>query len=198
MPRSSPRSERSSSSHDHEPDAPAAGHIVTAYVRNPAKLTTTRPSLIVIEGRLDDPGGIARAVDGADAVISALGPTLRGGATGRPVADGTRNIVEAMKAAGVRRFVGLATPSVASCASSPQSRHSLGFSWEAVKGVTRLPFEFGAGITTSPLPTSSRPRRAKRRRNARSGARLVVERPVQNVHPVRTWGLRSGRPLFGP
>ena len=91
----------------------AAGHTVTAYVRNPAKLTTTHPNLIAIQGELDDPAGVARAVEGADAVISALEPTLRRGATGTPVADGTRDIVEAMKAAGVRRFVGLATPSVA-------------------------------------------------------------------------------------
>jgi putative NADH-flavin reductase len=91
----------------------AAGHTVTAYVRNPAKLTTRHPNLGVIEGELDDSGGIARAVSGADAVISALGPTLRRRATGTPVADGTRNMVGAMEAAGVRRFVGLATPSVA-------------------------------------------------------------------------------------
>jgi nucleoside-diphosphate-sugar epimerase len=89
-----------------------AGHTVTAYVRNPAKLTSTHPNLIVIEGGLDDPVGVAGAVDGADAVISALGPTLGRGVTGTPVADGTRNIVEAMKAAGVRRLIGLATPSV--------------------------------------------------------------------------------------
>ena len=91
----------------------AAGHTVTAYVRNPDKLPISHPNLTVIEGELDDAAGVARAVDGADAVISALGPSLRRGATGTPVTDGTRNIVEAMKAAGVRRFVGLATPSVA-------------------------------------------------------------------------------------
>jgi putative NADH-flavin reductase len=99
----------------------AAGHTVTAYVRNPPKLTTTHPNLIVIQGALDDPAGVARALEGADAVISALGPTLRRGATGTPVADGTRDIVEAMKATGVRRYVGLATPSVA----DPRDRPTL-------------------------------------------------------------------------
>jgi putative NADH-flavin reductase len=91
----------------------AAGHIATAYVRDPAKLTTTHPNLTVIQGELDDLAGIAGVVDGADAVISALGPTLRRGATGTPISDGTCNIVEAMNAAGVRRYVGLATHSVA-------------------------------------------------------------------------------------
>ncbi len=91
----------------------AAGHTVTAYVRNASKLAITHPNLSVVEGELDQPAGIARAVDGADAVISALGPTLRRGATGTPVTDGTRNIVDSMQAACVRRFIGHATPAVA-------------------------------------------------------------------------------------
>jgi len=90
----------------------AAGHTVTAYVRDPSKLPTTHPNLTVIQGGLDDPAGIGRAVAGADAVISALGPSLRRGATGTPVSDGTRTIVAAMQAAGARRFIGLATPSI--------------------------------------------------------------------------------------
>lgn len=53
-------------------------------------------------------------MDGADAVISALGPSLLRGSTGTPITDGTQNIVSAMDTAGVRRYVGLATPSVAS------------------------------------------------------------------------------------
>jgi uncharacterized protein YbjT (DUF2867 family) len=32
----------------------AAGHTVTAYVRNPAKLTATGPNLSVAKGELDD------------------------------------------------------------------------------------------------------------------------------------------------
>lgn len=97
----------------------AAGHSVTAYVRNAGKLTIGHPDLSVVEGELDQPAGIGRAVDGADAVISALGPTLRRGATGTPVANGTRNIVEAMKATGVRRYIGLATPAVADSRDRP-------------------------------------------------------------------------------
>ena len=102
----------------------AAGHTVTAYARNPSKLTTTQPNLTVIQGGLDDPAGIGRATEGADAVISALGPSLRRGATGTPVSDGTRTIVAAMQAAGVRRFIGLATPSVATPRTGPPSRAS--------------------------------------------------------------------------
>jgi uncharacterized protein YbjT (DUF2867 family) len=89
-----------------------AGHAVTAYARDPSKLPITHPNLTVIQGGLDDPAGIGRAVAGADAVISALGPSLKRGATGTPVSDGTRAIVAAMQAAGARRFIGLATPSI--------------------------------------------------------------------------------------
>ena len=99
----------------------AAGHTVTAYVRNPSKLAISHPNLTVVEGELADRAGVARAVDGADAVISALGPTWRPGATGTPVADGTRTIVAAMRAAGVRRFIGLATPAIA----DPRDRPTL-------------------------------------------------------------------------
>lgn len=90
----------------------AAGHTVTAYVRNPGKLTVTHPNLSVVKGELNDDDGIGRAVARADAVISALGPSLDRGATGTPVADGTRRVLHAMKAAGVRRFIALATPSI--------------------------------------------------------------------------------------
>ena len=38
---------------------------------------------------------------------------MRRGATGTPVTDGTRNIVKGMQAAGVRRYIGPATPAVA-------------------------------------------------------------------------------------
>jgi nucleoside-diphosphate-sugar epimerase len=99
----------------------AAGHTVTAYVRNPAKFSLSHPQLTVVAGELDDAAGVARAVAGADAVISALGPSLRRGATGTPVTDGTRTIVAAMRDAGVRRFVGLDTPSIA----DPRDRPTL-------------------------------------------------------------------------
>ncbi len=91
----------------------AAGHTVTAYVRNASKLTIEDAKLRVVEGELHDRVAIDRAVAGADAVISALGPTLKRSAKGTPVTEGTRNIVAAMQAAGVKRFIGLATPAVA-------------------------------------------------------------------------------------
>jgi putative NADH-flavin reductase len=89
-----------------------AGHHVIAYVRNPSKLDVTHPNLTVIAGELTDREAIQRAVHGSDAVISALGPSLHRKATGMPLVDGTRTIVDAMLAEAVERYIGMATPSL--------------------------------------------------------------------------------------
>ena len=89
-----------------------AGHDVRAYVRNPAKLDLTHPNLTVDAGELTDREAVQRAVHGADAVISALGPSLDRKATGMPLVEGTRTIVDAMCAEGVERYIGMATPSL--------------------------------------------------------------------------------------
>ena len=80
-----------------------AGHDVRAYVRNPAELDLTHPNLTVDAGELTDREAVQRAVHGADAVISALGPSLDRKATGMPLVEGTRTIVDAMCAEGVER-----------------------------------------------------------------------------------------------
>jgi uncharacterized protein YbjT (DUF2867 family) len=90
----------------------ADGHDVVAYVRTPEKLDRHTPRLRVVVGELSDPAAIQQAVQGSQAVISALGPSLKRGATGTPVTDGTNNILKAMQATGVDRLIGLATPSV--------------------------------------------------------------------------------------
>jgi putative NADH-flavin reductase len=97
----------------------AGGHTVTAYVRNPDKLAITGANLRVVEGDLTDVAAIDGAVDGADAVISALGPSLKRSAKGTPVSDGTRNIVNAMERAGVHRYIGLATLAIADAKDRP-------------------------------------------------------------------------------
>jgi nucleoside-diphosphate-sugar epimerase len=90
----------------------ADGHDVVAYVRTPEKLDRHTPRLRVVVGELSDSAAIQQAVQGSQAVISALGPSLKRGATGTPVTDGTNDILKAMQATGVDRFIGLATPSV--------------------------------------------------------------------------------------
>ena len=77
----------------------AAGHTVTALVRSPEKLALRDANLHVVAGQATDPSTVARALDGADALISTLG----GG--GSIISDSTRAIVDAAHKAGVKRVV---------------------------------------------------------------------------------------------
>lgn len=55
----------------------AQGHVVTAFARNPAKLNTTHPNLRVAQGDILNYDSIEAAVVGQDAVLSALGSSVR-------------------------------------------------------------------------------------------------------------------------
>ncbi|MCW2863967.1 MAG: hypothetical protein JWP48_5675 [Actinoallomurus sp.] len=80
------------------------GHEVTAVVRNPARLDVpAHERLRVITAQVTDPADVGPAVDGADAVLSALGHRGPGSAT--VCADGGRAIAAAMGKAGVRRLL---------------------------------------------------------------------------------------------
>src|ERR1700745_3541495 len=53
----------------------AAGHDVTAVVRDPARLAVpAHQRLRIVTANVMDPASIAPALDGADAVISLIGP----------------------------------------------------------------------------------------------------------------------------
>ncbi|WP_242657143.1 NAD(P)-dependent oxidoreductase [Mycobacterium talmoniae] len=99
----------------------SAGHDVTVYVRAPQKLRGPRDRLAVIAGELSDREAVAEAIAAADVVISALGPSLDRRVGGSALSEGTRNIVAAMRAGGVHRLIGLATPSV----TDPRDRPTL-------------------------------------------------------------------------
>ncbi|MEU4342081.1 NAD(P)H-binding protein [Nocardia sp. NPDC023852] len=101
------------------------GHQVTALVRTPDKLALTDSHLTAVTGQLSDRVAVEQTVSGADAVISALGPSLKRSATGTPVTDGTRTIVQAMEAQKVARFIGLATPSLADPQDKPHWKHKV-------------------------------------------------------------------------
>ena len=89
------------------------GHTATAYVRNPSKVPSAwGDGVRLVVGELSDAQAVEQAVAGADAVVSALGPSMDKKATGLPLVAGTQNIVDAMKKHGVRRYVGNGTTSV--------------------------------------------------------------------------------------
>ncbi|ROO87977.1 putative NADH-flavin reductase [Actinocorallia herbida] len=103
----------------------AHGHHVVAFARDPSKVHRTDPHLTVITGQLSDTDAVGRAVTGSDAVVSALGPSLKRSTPAGPLAAGTRTIVDAMKAAGVRRIIGLATPSLADPRDARHWKHTV-------------------------------------------------------------------------
>ncbi len=79
----------------------AAGHAMTALVRDPSKIEAGR-GLTLIQGDVLDQESTSRCVQGADAVICVLGS----GVGTEPVeARGTQRIIEAMQRYGVRRLI---------------------------------------------------------------------------------------------
>jgi putative NADH-flavin reductase len=83
--------------------AVAAGHDVTAVARNPQNLPPGTAQVITADLAAPDPAALQAAVAGADAVLSGLGP--RGKPDAGITSRGTRAIVAAMDAAGVRRLI---------------------------------------------------------------------------------------------
>lgn len=80
------------------------GHQVTALVRTPKKLKIEHPNLQVVPGNVLDYASVERAMQGQNAVLSALGhkrffyPT-------RILSEGTRNILRAMQSCQVPLFI---------------------------------------------------------------------------------------------
>jgi putative NADH-flavin reductase len=81
--------------------ASAAGHEVTAVARNPRDLPAD-VRVMTTDFSAPDPAALDCAVGRADAVLSALGPRSRSDAG--IASRGTRAIVDAMNARGVRRI----------------------------------------------------------------------------------------------
>jgi putative NADH-flavin reductase len=80
------------------------GLAVTALVRDPSKLQIAHPQLTVVRGDVLDAGSVETAMRGQEAVLSALGHK-RFYPPNRILSEGTRNILRAMEAQGVPRFV---------------------------------------------------------------------------------------------
>ena len=81
------------------------GYEVVAFARDPGRLGFSHERVVVVGGDVLDAAAVDGAVDGCDAVISALGHAR--GAPKDVQTRGTQNIVRAMKEHGVRRIVSL-------------------------------------------------------------------------------------------
>ncbi|MEU7139956.1 SDR family oxidoreductase [Nocardia sp. NPDC046473] len=92
-------------------EALAAGHDVTAAVRDPAKLSSVdQQRLTVARADVRDPDSVRAAVAGHDAVVSAIGPAGRH-AEGL-YSDAARAMVSAMQSTGVPRLIAITSSGV--------------------------------------------------------------------------------------
>jgi putative NADH-flavin reductase len=77
------------------------GHQVKAVVREPSRLES-RSGLTAVKGDILDPGNVAAATQGCDAVISAYGPGVDHPET---LLDATRSLISGLKKVGVHRLL---------------------------------------------------------------------------------------------
>jgi putative NADH-flavin reductase len=102
----------------------AAGHEVTAVVRDPARLAIpAHQRLKVVTADVLDPADISLAADGADALLTALGPHGTGPTT--ICQDSARSIIQAMQKTGTRRLLMVSGSIVADKGESPYMRYLL-------------------------------------------------------------------------
>ncbi|MEQ1763300.1 MAG: SDR family oxidoreductase [Pyrinomonadaceae bacterium] len=98
------------------------GHTVTALVRDPGKIEIRPEGLRLIKGDVMNAAAVGQAVQDQDAVLCILGA----GRKGKVRSEGTRQIIEAMKQARVKRLI---------CQSSlgvGDSRGNLNFVWKYI------------------------------------------------------------------
>jgi uncharacterized protein YbjT (DUF2867 family) len=142
--------------------ASAAGHAVTALVRDSAAAKLSFPGVTIRQGQATSEADVTAAVAGNDAVLSALGP--RQGSD--PVCVGAaRAVIAAMKKQGVKRLIWLSAGGVGD--SAPQ--------------IIRASFVFGRII----MPLFLRKPYANHARAEEliraSGLDFTIVRPVQLV-----------------
>lgn len=81
----------------------AQGYEVTAFVRDPSKMTLEHGGLKIMTGDIYEFTSVTRAIQGQDAVICSLGTSELGKTTVR--SEGTAHIIRAMKENHVKRLV---------------------------------------------------------------------------------------------
>ncbi|MEV4264961.1 NAD(P)-binding oxidoreductase [Kribbella sp. NPDC049584] len=113
----------------------AAGHAITAVVREGSSLQVALPELRLVAARAGVTGGlvdvvtadvmnpqaIAPVLEGHDAVLSALGPRPSGSST--VLTDGAQSILQAMGESEVRRFLAVSVAGIHSTGDDPITKY---------------------------------------------------------------------------
>ena len=79
------------------------GHTVTAFVRNPNKLNFQHPHLNIFTGDVMNSALVEEAVIDHDAAICILGSGKK--LSGNVRSQGTKNVIQALEKAGIKRFI---------------------------------------------------------------------------------------------
>ena len=103
----------------------AQGWEVTAFVRDPSSLSLENGDLNIMKGDIFEISTVKRAIQGQDAVICSLGTSELGKTTVR--AEGTKNIITAMKENNVDRLVVV-------------SAHGVAESWSTLSFINKIFF----------------------------------------------------------
>lgn len=89
-----------------------SGHEVTAYVRNPGKMTAVDKNLSIVKGEITDEKKITEVLAGQDAVLWCVGIPMKKSGTTMESLAGHTVLVKAMKANQIKRLVDWGTPSI--------------------------------------------------------------------------------------
>ena len=79
------------------------GHTVTAFVRDPDKLNVQHPNLNIFTGDVMNLASVEQAVIAHEAAICILGSGRK--LSGNVRSQGTKNIIQALEKAGIKRFI---------------------------------------------------------------------------------------------
>jgi putative NADH-flavin reductase len=97
-------------------------HLVTAFLRDPAKLPISHSNLNVTRGNVLDYHSVENAIENQDVVLCTIGA----GSKGNVRAEGTRNIIRAMENNGVKRLICQST------LGAGNSKGNLNFFWKHI------------------------------------------------------------------
>jgi putative NADH-flavin reductase len=97
-------------------------HLVTAFLRDPAKLSVSHSNLSVIQGDVLDYRSVEKAIKNQEVVLCTIGA----GSKGNVRAEGTRNIIRAMENTGIRRLICQST------LGAGDSKGNLNFFWKHI------------------------------------------------------------------
>lgn len=161
--------------------ARAAGHGLTMLSRDASSLEPLHPGERVVVGDIGDPDQVAETVAGADAVVSAVGPTSNTPDQVTLFERYARALVAAMEVHGVRRVVALSGAGV----TAPGERK-------------RLPDRIASAFVGRVVRHVVQAKQRELEILAGSGLEWVAPRPPRVVEGPPTGSYRAGDISIGP